>query len=147
MRHSRWSRWSLVFPVSFTVIGCGHGREHQLGSLSPSGERIITEEAIARSGASTAWEVLKRSGTSIHFGENRNGPARMWRRGRSSILLNDAPLVFLDGVRVADIRILNQISARTIAQISILSGIDGTTYYGTNATGGVIRINTKNGGT
>jgi outer membrane cobalamin receptor len=40
---------------------------------------------------------------------------------------------------------LDQIPARTIARISILNGIQGTTYYGTNAVGGVIRIETKNG--
>jgi outer membrane receptor protein involved in Fe transport len=41
------------------------------------------------------------------------------------------------------LRALQLIAASSIEQISILGGIDGTTYYGTNAAAGVIRIRTK----
>ncbi len=53
--------------------------------------------------------------------------------------------VFVDGADVVDFRSLTQIPASTILSIEILSGIEGTTYYGSNAVSGVILIRTKNG--
>jgi outer membrane cobalamin receptor len=78
--------------------------------------------------------------------EDRNGqPAHLRWRGRSSVYLDDAPVVVLDGVRVADWKVLAQIPAGEIEFINILTGIEGTTYYGTNAVSGVIEIRTKRG--
>ncbi len=111
------------------------------------GDRIvITEAMIARSGGQTAWEVLRREAPQLSFRENRNGqPTGMQRRGRSSILLNDTPMVLIDGVRNQDIRSLQQIPASMLLSIEVLTGIEGTTYYGTDAVGGVIVIKTKTG--
>jgi len=107
---------------------------------------LITEERIQKSGGHTAWEVLRREAPMLTFRENRNGQATaMGRRGQASILLSDAPVVILDGVRVPDFRSLQLIPAETILSIYILSGIEGTTYYGTNAVNGVIVIRTKDG--
>ena len=69
----------------------------------------------------------------------------MGRRGRSSIVLKEAPLVFVDGVQLVDFRSLQQIPATTLYSIEILNAIDGTTYYGSNASTGVILVHTKNG--
>jgi len=134
---------SLV-PLVF-LAGCIHPRP--MRSSDAHGERtVLTEEQITRSGASNAWDVLKRLAPQFSFGEDHNGqPRRLERRGRSSILLSDAPLVFLDGTEMADFKSLIQIPATTLASIEILSGIDGTTYYGSGAVGGVILIHTKNG--
>ena len=44
-----------------------------------------------------------------------------------------------------DFRNLELIPARTIHHIRILTGIEGTTYYGTGAEGGVILVYTKTG--
>ena len=44
-----------------------------------------------------------------------------------------------------DLDMLTSIPADNIARIHILSGIDGTTYYGTNTVTGVIMIFTKDG--
>jgi outer membrane receptor protein involved in Fe transport len=123
---------------------------HMHGTQTPvpaSGDRIfITQEQIARSGASNAWEALKRNAPQLTYRENRQGqPSVLERRGRSSLLLNDAPLLFVDGVQMPDFKNLQTIPAATLASIEILSGIDGTTYYGTGAEGGVILIRTKNG--
>jgi len=60
-------------------------------------------------------------------------------------VLQDAPLVVLDGVRLTDFRALDGIPAATILTISIYNGIEGTTFYGTNAVSGVIVIKTKDG--
>ncbi len=111
------------------------------------GDRIvITEAMIARSGGQTAWEVLRREAPQITYRENRSGqPSSMQRRGRSSINLNDSPMVLVDGVRSQDIRTLQQLPASVLLSIEVLNGTEGTTYYGTDAVGGVIIIKTKNG--
>ncbi len=107
---------------------------------------VITEAMIARSGGQNAWEVLRREAPQLSFQENRNGqPTGMQRRGRSSFVLNDSPMVLIDGIRNQDIRSLQQIAASTLLSIEVLTGIEGTTYYGTDAVGGVIIIKTKTG--
>jgi outer membrane cobalamin receptor len=107
-------------------------------------EQVVTEEQILASGAHTAWEVLQRHGRSLTASNRRDGSAGgVQRRGRSSIYLNDSPIVFLDGVRLPDIRSLQLVPAHDILSIRILSGIDATTYYGTNAGSGVILVQTK----
>ena len=116
-------------------------------AVPSSGDRIlITQEQIARSGASNAWEALKRNAPQLTYRENRQGqPSVLERRGRSSLVLNDAPLLFVDGVQMVDLKNLQTIPASQVASIEILDGNDGTTYYGTGAEGGVILIRTKNG--
>ena len=109
------------------------------------GEHLrFSQEQIERSGARTAWDALKRLAPQFSFRENRNGqPSGLSRRGRSSILLSDAPLVFMDGAELADFRSLNQVPASTLTSIEILDGIEGTSYYGSNAVSGVILFKTK----
>ncbi|HZI22678.1 MAG TPA: Plug domain-containing protein [Gemmatimonadales bacterium] len=111
------------------------------------GDRIlITEEMIARSGGQNAWDVLKREAPQLTYGERRNGqPSKLERRGPASFVLNDAPLIFVDGVQWVDFQRLQTIPASTLHSIEILNGLDGTTYYGSNAVSGVIVISTKNG--
>jgi outer membrane cobalamin receptor len=114
---------------------------------SNDGDRIfITADQIERSGSTTAWEALRKLVPQMTYGEKKSGqPSKLERRGQSSFLLSDAPLVFLDGVRMPDFRNLQQLSATTIESIEVLNSIDGTTYYGSNAVSGVILIRTKNG--
>jgi len=136
----------LVWSLSLlSLTGCIHPRP--MKSSDAHGERtVLSAEQIARCGASNAWDVLKRLAPQFTFGEDRSGQARrLERRGRSSMLLSDAPLVFLDGTEMQDFHALSQIPATTLASIEILGSIDGTTYYGSNAVGGVILIHTKNG--
>ncbi|SRR6266480_137840 len=118
---------------------------HALPAARSGGEHLkFSQEQIERSGALTAWDALKRLAPQFSFRENRNGqPSGLSRRGRSSILLSDAPLVFMDGAELADFRSLNQVPASTLASIEILDGIEGTSYYGSNAVSGVILFKTK----
>lgn len=121
---------------------------HPAPAVPASGsERImITEAMIARSGGQTAWEVLRREVPQMSYSENRNGQATgMERRGRSSILLRDPPMLFIDGVRIQDVSTLQQLPASTLRSIEVLTGSEGTTYYGTDAVGGVILVITKSG--
>jgi len=112
--------------------------------LAPDGRRIITQHAIEHSGARTVWDALQRTVPFFAFHENSRGrPARVDHRGRSSIVLRDQPLILVDGVELSDFSVLGGMPASDVFEIEVLTGIDATTYYGTGATKGVIRIWTK----
>jgi outer membrane cobalamin receptor len=103
---------------------------------------------IAHIGASNAWDVLRREEPQMTFRQTSNGqPTRMEQRGQTSIVLSDAPLVYVDGSRLADFRTLKDIPASSLKRIEILNSIEATTLYGTDAEGGAILIFTKNGST
>ena len=130
--------------VVLAVVACHPAK------ITPEGDAdriVITEERIAKSGGQNAWEVLRREAPQITFSENRNGQATaMTRRGRSSFVLNDSPMVIIDGSRNQDIKALQSLPASALMSIEVLTGQEGTTYYGTDAVGGVIIIKTKTGG-
>src|SRR5712691_7722555 len=132
------TRWLLNAPLALGILAACRTFHPMRVSPRNDGDRIlITEEMIARSGGQNAWEVLKREAPQLSYGEDRNGqPAQVGRRGRSSLVLHEAPKLFVDGVEVVDFRSLQQIPASTLFSIEILNGLDGTTYYGTNATTG-----------
>ena len=88
-----------------------------------------------------------------------SGP-RIRIRGASSISLSDQPLIYIDGIRVANdistgpqsqffsssvITRLNDIDPDDIESIEIVKGPAAATLYGTEANNGVIQIITKKG--
>ncbi len=108
---------------------------------------VITAEEIAATEATTMWEALQRTVRYANFGESSTGnPVRVHRRGFSSISLTEDMPIYIDRVQVRDISILDALPAADIEQIQVLSGVDATTYYGTNAGDGVILIRTRRGG-
>jgi outer membrane cobalamin receptor len=138
---------AFVTVVSLAVA-CGRATSRAADDIlvTPDGRRIITEKAIEHSGARTAWDALQRTVPFFNFNEgNRGRPARVEHRGRSSIMLRDQPMILVDGVEMIDFTVLGSMPASDLFEIEVLSGIDATTYYGTNATKGVIRIWTKVG--
>lgn len=140
-------QWSLVAAGSLAcvLVGCGHGARSE--AINPDGRRIIGAETIERSGARTAWDALQRTVPFFTFRTNSRGrPTRVEHRGRSSVVLRDQPIILVDGVEVKDFTALGDIPASDLLEIEVLTGVDATTYYGTNATNGVIRIRTKVGG-
>src|SRR2546423_7991195 len=129
-----------------SVVGCRSPAASAANAPAPSGGLAITAEQIARSGARNAGEVLKREAPMLALRENRKGQAAgIGRHGPSSIYLNDGLLVIVDGARVSDFQVLQSIPADAILSISVLTGIEATTYYGTNSVSGVVEIHTKNG--
>ena len=137
-----------ALAASFIVVllGCGPAVHKNSAERLPPGAFLITAEQIRKSGAHTAWQVLKQSAPMFQTSDDRNGrPAKLGRRGRASFLLDEAPAILLDGVRVPDFRALDDIDAPSISTIYIYDGIEGTTYYGTNSGSGVILIQTKAG--
>lgn len=111
----------------------------------PEAGRVIDAEAIAESKAANAWEVLRDLAIVNTTETPGKGIYRMrGRRGRSSLSLasSDIPLVVVDGVRVIELGTLRQIPANVIESVRVLSAIEGTRYVGTNATAGVVLIET-----
>ena len=140
------SRGSVLRLSTLLLAGCIHPHPTSTSDAAAADRIVLTEEQIARCGASNAWDVLKRLAPQFTFREDRNGqPSMLERRGRSSILLSDAPRVFVDGAEMLEFRNLIQIPADNLLSIEILGSIEGTTLYGSNAVSGVILVHTKNG--
>src|SRR5713101_6155631 len=144
----------ILFPA-VPLLGClvvgscasGHGASTQYSDRlrGPEGQ-VVTEEAIAKSGARTAWEALRFTVHNINFYETGRGqPTAITRRGRSSMVLDDGPRILVDGVALTDYTVLARMPASDLLSIEVLSPMDATTLYGTNYVGGVIRIHTRTG--
>ncbi len=76
-------------------------------------------------------------------------------RGSSTMrLVNDGPLIYIDGVRVSnrmesgqrDVSRIDDIDPAMIESMEVIKGPAAATLYGTEAANGVINIRTKNGG-
>lgn len=147
-----WSRLAFVSAlVAVAALSACHRAPQTAASPeslhNSDGRRVITADAIEKSGARTAWEALQRTVPFFTFNDNRSGrPAGVEHRGRSSIVLRDQPMIIVDGVELNDFTTLGSMPASDIEEIEVLTGIDATTYYGTGATQGVIRITTKGSG-
>jgi len=128
------------------LLACGPARQ-STNTLAAPGTFLITAEQIAKTGAQNAWQVLQHSAPMLMAQNDKDGrPSKLTRRGRSSLVLDDSPIVLVDGVRLSDFRNLDSVGAESIKAIYIMDGVNGTTYYGTNSGSGVILIKTKDGG-
>src|SRR2546426_7529217 len=58
-------------------------------SSPASASKLITADEIVASGARTAWDALRRTVPNVQFRESRGQPARVSRRGRASLYLDD----------------------------------------------------------
>ncbi len=136
----------LPASLMLALVGCGPAVSQNGSNLAAPGTFLITAEQIEKSGAHSAWQVLREKAPMLTLREDRNGrPASMGRRGRSSFVLDEAPMIMLDGVRVPDFHALESVDAGSILTILIYNGVEGTTYYGTDAVSGVVVIKTKDG--
>ncbi len=142
---SRLAALPVAVVSAMALAGCVF-HPKPLTDAASRNEIVITHDEITRMGARTAWEAIKRRVPGLYYKENTAGePTRVWRHGQATILLNDTPLLFVDGVRVADIRALGDIPASQVELIRVRTGLDSTAEYGTNAAGGVILVETHTG--
>jgi outer membrane cobalamin receptor len=133
----------VVLIVYLAVVGCGGSAQRASQPTGPA-RRVVTADQIAKSGAKSGWDALRFTMRSISMKETRDGrPARIERRGNSSLYLDDQVQVFLDGLRIFAYEVLDDMPASDIERIEVLSGVDATTRYGTNAADGVIVIYTR----
>src|SRR5437773_8246526 len=78
---------ALPMLLLLAVLACGPATKHTTANPPPAGTFLITAEQIEKSGAHTAWQVLKQNAPMLALREDRNGrPASMGRRGRTSFL-------------------------------------------------------------
>lgn len=147
MRSPNFAQVRPVFALGIIAAlgACAGMSTGHVKPLRPD-HRVITADEIEKSGATDAWEVLRKAGTYLSFRESYSGaPVRMSRRGRSSIYLDETPVVIVDGVRLIDFRALQQIRAQAILTVRILTGVQATAWHGNGAGGGAIVIETKSG--
>ena len=143
LRPSRFLRGGTLLVC---VVAAGGGaRAGAAQSNAPSVGRVITAEAIAKSGAKTAWDALRLTVPNVQLREVRGQPARIQRRGRASLYQEDQVRVILDHLPIDDLQVLKQVAASDILTIEVLTGLDATTRYGGGSTTGVIVISTNTG--
>jgi iron complex outermembrane receptor protein len=116
---------------------------------APIGVRIITDDEIRYSGASTLAEALNKLG-GVQIRQDLYGGSNPSLDLRGFGMTGDQnTLVLVDGVRVSENELaaarLSGISLESVERIEILAGAGGAVLYGSNATGGVINIITKQG--
>lgn len=135
-------------PLSIALVaGCSAATRPAGGSSVPrQSAGYVSADVIERSGARTLWEALRQTVPYLSLTDATRGRrAHLARRGTSSILLRDEPRVFIDNTPISDVSVLAQLPASDIFSIQLLSGLDGTTRYGTNSGDGIILIATKMG--
>ncbi len=128
---------------------------------------IDASEVTAKAPVSTITELLEGrvAGVNVTTASGTVGAApRINIRGAASISLSNAPLVFIDGVRVTSdqrndvgvyhglerlggqsVTALNDLNPDDIASVEIVKGPAAATLYGADASAGVIQIVTKKG--
>jgi TonB-dependent SusC/RagA subfamily outer membrane receptor len=128
---------------------------------------IPADSLIAKAPVQSLTEVLGGRVASVNVQEasGTTGTApRITIRGPASISLSDAPIVFIDGVRMESdqrrdigqqgglealggqaVTALNDISPEDIESIEVVKGPAAATLYGADASAGVIQIITKKG--
>jgi outer membrane receptor protein involved in Fe transport len=139
----------------------GASRRREIGN---SIAQINTAELPVR--PTTAGELLLSAapGVEVNLGAETGGATRIRLRGQNSINNDNAPIIYIDGVRIhgeafdrtpskdqtnrfANVNSspLDMINPNDIERIEVIKGSAATTLYGTEASGGVIQVFTKRG--
>jgi len=137
---------TLALLGMLALSGCAGAAGGQPNGTAPHAGALVTQEKIAASGAKTAWDAIRLTVPNVRLRESRGQPAKIQRRGRDSIYLDDQVGVILDNVRIFDLQMLQQMPAADILTIELLTGLDATTYYGGTSTSGMIVIRTTTHG-
>ncbi|MEO7366506.1 MAG: TonB-dependent receptor [Gemmatimonadaceae bacterium] len=138
------------------VTATGEERRRSIGTALAT----IDTAQITRSAALNTQDILAGSTPGVTVLSNSGQPGvggTIQLRGVNSVSQGNSPLVYIDGVRVFNghtptnvggrqfISPLNDIPAEDIDHIEIVKGPAATTLYGTEASGGVLQIFTKQG--
>lgn len=151
------------------VIVTGTAGGEQRRSIGNVVSTINADDAISKSGAQSMSTLIGARAPGVVIAPNTgrlgSGPS-IQIRGRSSIGLDNSPLLYIDGVRVNNATAagpvapggrfggqasnvsgrLNDINPDDIESIEIIKGPAAATIYGTEAANGVIQVITKKGG-
>ncbi|MEO8909558.1 MAG: TonB-dependent receptor plug domain-containing protein [Gemmatimonadaceae bacterium] len=149
MRYSWVSLLSLAACCLAAISACVSTAPRYAEDGSQFGDVVITPERIDAQQAPNAWELLRQLVPRYTYVEDRAGRAVAitGHRGRSSIYLanSEAPIVVVDGTRLAAVDVLQQMPKDAIDRIELRKGGRGTSTEGTNASAGVIYIHTRSG--
>ena len=117
--------------VPFWLFACAHP---QTSSQTPVNADVISEEEIAATNASNAYEVIKRLRANF-----------LSFRGKTSLLgtSNADPTVYVDDQAYGPIASLKTIPVAQITSIRMYRSWEATTKFGQGNMGGVIAISTK----
>lgn len=149
MRYSWVTSLSVAACCLATSSACVSTAPRYADDGSKFGDVVITPEQIDAQHAPNAWELLRQMVPRYSYVEDRSGRAVAinGHRGRSSISLanSEAPIVVVDGTRIAAFDVLQQMPKDAIDRIELRRGSRGTSKEGTNASAGVIYIHTRSG--
>jgi TonB-dependent SusC/RagA subfamily outer membrane receptor len=143
------------------VVITGTAAGEQQRSIGNAVSSISAAQEVERSGVGDVGNLInaRAAGVIVTSGSGRAGSGTgIAIRGRSTISLNQQPLLYIDGVRVASdvstgtraqggsgIARMNDIAPEDIESIEIIKGPAAATIYGTEAANGVIQVITKRG--
>jgi TonB-linked SusC/RagA family outer membrane protein len=143
------------------VVITGTAVGEQQRSIGNSVASISVTQELERSSVPDLGNLInaRAAGVIVTQGNGRAGAGTgISIRGRSTISLNQQPLLYVDGVRVTNdvgtgtgsqggrgVSRLNDISPDDIESIEIIKGPAAATIYGTEASNGVIQVITKRG--
>ena len=146
-----------AFALSGVVVtATGEEKRRAVGTAMATMDTM----SIARAAAANPQQLLAAASTGVSVLANSGQPgagATLRLRGVNSVSQGNNPLIYIDGVRVFNgngpVAVgggqqsspLNDISPDDIDHIEIVKGPSATTLYGTEASGGVIQIFTKQG--
>ena len=125
------SRWVVGLAVVI-VAACSHPR---LGPGEISDSQVITEDEIAASHASNAFEVIHKLRANFLTDHGQTGFKRT--------TANTYPTVYLDEQEFGPISTLSTIPAGQIAMIRLYRVSEANAKYGARYPTGVIAITTK----
>ena len=125
------ARWLMAVPL-VVGVACSHP---QLGPGDTYDPQVITEDEIAASHASNAYEVIHKLRSNF-----------LTSRGQTSLnrtAANTYPTVYLDDQEFGPISTLSSIPAEQISMIRLYRVSEANAKYGTHSMTGVIAITTK----
>jgi TonB-linked SusC/RagA family outer membrane protein len=143
-----------------TVVTTVTGAQSK-AAISNTVATIDVAGTIAEKPIKSTGELLSgvASGVQVITAGATGGGSRIRIRGQSSLSLDNAPLVYVDGIRVSSGKVtdkntggsdpsaLDNIAPEDIETIDVVKGPAAATLYGTQAANGVILITTKRGKT
>lgn len=148
-----------VSAVSLDQIVVTASGTERLREIGHAVDRLDAAAEVERAQSRSLEDLLTGRFSSVQIQENSGSvgsAANITVRGSGSISLSNRPIVYVDGARVRsdpveggvrgqDYSRLTTINPDEIESIEVVKGPAATTLYGTEAAGGVIRIETKAG--
>ena len=154
---------ALLLDEVIVTGTAGNARRREVGNSIAQIDMSKVEEPVGNVDQVLSGRV---PGLNLQLSSGAAGSGALIRlRGNTSATMSNAPLIYIDGVRVRSDAYpknvppvgyqgrssntqsspLNDLNPNDIARVEVIKGAAATTLYGTEAAGGVIQIFTKRG--